>query len=349
MEARIARAAFLAAAVLSLAAGHRTPNFVVQAASSQVAEQVGDAAEQLRRDLAVEWLGHTMPNWTNPCPIEVKVGSNLGAGGATTFMFDRGEVFGWQMSIQGSLERVLDSVLPHEVTHTVFASHFRRPLPRWADEGACSTVEHDSERRKQQNALVHYLKNRQGIPFSQMFAMMEYPRDILPLYAQGHSLATFLIAQGGKQKYLKFVGAGLGGKEWTRVTREFYGFENLGALQNGWLDWVRHGSRLPLAASAVASSLKGDTGEALARIEPAPLEQAHVGPSPDESSEFDPFRRPVPEATQAGTESLTPAKPLVPVRKGAVARSKEPSRAAAGTEQTSVYDGRARRRDTLRR
>ena len=44
-----------------------------------------------------------------------------GAGGATSFVFDRGEVFGWKMNIQGSRERILDSVLPHEVTHTIFA------------------------------------------------------------------------------------------------------------------------------------------------------------------------------------------------------------------------------------
>jgi len=327
MEARFAGAACVAAAVLSLGAGHRTPNFVVQAASPQVAEQVGEAAEQFRRDLAVEWLGREMPNWTNPCPIEVNVGPNLGAGGATTFMFDRGptgnmEAFGWQMSIQGSLERVLDSVLPHEVTHTIFASHFRRPLPRWADEGACGTVEHDSERQKQQGALVHYLRTRRGIPFSQMFAMKEYPRDILPLYAQGHSLATFLIAQGGKRKYLKYVGAGLHGEEWTRVTREFYGFDNLGALQNGWLEWVRKGSRLPLAASAVATSSTDDAGEALARVEPLDVQPEQDEPAQLASSQLDPARRRVP---------------------------KGPARAARDVEHTSVYDGRARRRDALRR
>ncbi|HVC97154.1 MAG TPA: hypothetical protein VND64_25975 [Pirellulales bacterium] len=332
MEARVFRAACLAAAVLLLGAGHRTANFVVQAASDQVAEQVGDAAERFRHDLAVEWLGQAMPNWTYPCPIEVKVGDNLGAGGATTFMFDRGEVFGWQMSIQGSLERVLDSVLPHEVTHTVFASHFRQPLPRWADEGACSTVEDESERQKQQRSLIHYLKNRRGIAFSQMFAMKEYPRDILPLYAQGHSLATFLIAQGGKQKYLKYVGAGLRGEQWGRATREFYGFENLGALQNGWLHWVRQGSRLPLAAAAVAA--KNETDEALARAEP---------------SELDPARRPVPETAPSEAGGTDADGPLVPVRNTAVAKSNGPSRTVADAQPTSVYDGRARRRDTLRR
>ena len=92
-----------------------------------------------------------MPNWAQPCPITAQVGRHLGAGGATSFVFEHGEVFGWRMTIQGSLERILDSVLPHEVTHTIFATHFRQPLPRWADEGACTTVEHASEKAKQQH------------------------------------------------------------------------------------------------------------------------------------------------------------------------------------------------------
>ena len=54
------------------------------------------------------------------------------------------------MNIQGSRERVLDSVVPHEVTHTIFASYFRCPLPRWADEGACTTMEDQSEIAKQE-------------------------------------------------------------------------------------------------------------------------------------------------------------------------------------------------------
>ena len=130
-----------------------------------------------------------MPTWAGPCPITVQVGDHLGAGGATSFMFERGEVYGWRMTIQGSLERVLDSVLPHEVTHTIFATHFRRPLPRWADEGACTTVEHASERAKQQMMLVDQLRNGRGIAFGQMFAMKEYPHDVMPLYSQGYSVA----------------------------------------------------------------------------------------------------------------------------------------------------------------
>jgi hypothetical protein len=223
------------------AAGYRTANFTVAAPTPQLAKEIGDTAEQCRRDLAIEWLGRELPNWTKPCPIHANVQPTLGAGGATSFIFDQGQVFGWEMKIQGSRERVLDSVVPHEVTHTIFATHFRQPLPRWADEGACTTVEHHSEIAKQERMLIDFLKNRRGIPFNDMFAMKEYPSDVLPLYAQGHSLARYLIGQRGKRAFMTFLGDGLQDGNWPRAIREHYEYDHLLALQNSWLDWVKAG------------------------------------------------------------------------------------------------------------
>ncbi len=262
MEARIIRAAFLVAIVSSTVspatvssasgASHRTANFIVQAPTEQLAREFGEAAEGFRRDLALEWLGRELPRWGQPCPISTQVSPQLGAGGATTFYFDRGksgtmEVFGWRMTVQGSRERILDSVLPHEVTHTIFATHFRRPLPRWADEGACTSVEHISERSKQHQMLIRFLKTGQGIPFDRMFAMKEYPRNVMPLYSQGYSSVRFLIAQGGKRKFIKFMEDGFASDNFPTSVRKHYGYHDLGVLQNKWLAWVRVGSprRIP--------------------------------------------------------------------------------------------------------
>jgi len=242
MDAHLLRCAVLVAAVSSLGASYRTNNFIVNAPTAEMAQQIGQAAEKYRSELAKDWLGHEMPKWAQPCPITAQVADNLGAGGATSFVFEHGEVYGWRMTIQGSLVRILDSVLPHEVTHTVFATHFRRPLPRWADEGACTTVEHSSERSKQQVMLVDFLKTGRGIAFSQMFAMKEYPHDVMPLYSQGYSVARYLIAQGGKHKFLEFVADGLRDENWTRAIQQHYGVASMGALQNDWLGWVRKGS-----------------------------------------------------------------------------------------------------------
>jgi hypothetical protein len=234
------------------AAGHRTANFIVDAPTDLLARRIGDAAEQYRHDLAIEWLGQPLPRWSRPCPIKAQVAPQLGAGGATSFVFDNGEVFGWTMTIQGSEERIIDSVLPHEVTHTIFASHFRRPLPRWADEGACTTVEHPVERARQHRLLIEFLTTGRGIAFPEMFAMREYPADVLPLYSQGYSLARYLIERGGRHKYVTFVGDGLTTDDWKAALTRHYGVGGVAQMQQIWLDWVKQGCPAPPASLAAA-------------------------------------------------------------------------------------------------
>src|SRR5687768_11880045 len=79
------------------AAGYKTTNFVVSAPTPQLAKEIGDSAEMWRRELAIEWLGKELPPWSKTCPIHARVAPNTGAGGATSFIFDRGQVFGWKM------------------------------------------------------------------------------------------------------------------------------------------------------------------------------------------------------------------------------------------------------------
>jgi hypothetical protein len=255
MDARLFRPALLAVLLaISMGASYRGANFTVETADPQMAARISQAAEQFRHDLAIEWLGQEMPNWAQPCMMTVHVAPNLGAGGATTFVFDHGEVFGWRMTIQGSAERVLDSVLPHEITHMVFASYFRRPLPRWADEGGATSVEHISEKQKHRQMLVQFLRTGRGIAFGQMFAMTEYPQDVMPLYAQGYSLAEFLIYHGGRKKFVAFLADGMGDGQWAAAIQRNYRISDLPALQNTWVAWVAQGFPAPTTDSNVMAA-----------------------------------------------------------------------------------------------
>jgi hypothetical protein len=280
MEARLFRAVALAALLLvSLGARFQSANYIVDTADAKLAQQIAEAAEKDRRALAVEWLGQTMPNWSQPCLMTVEVGPHLGAGGATTFVFDRGEVFGWRMNIQGSAERIFDSVLPHEITHMVFATHFRRPLPRWADEGGATSMECPSEKAKHRAMLLQFLRTGRGIAFSQMFAMTEYPPDVMPLYAQGYSLAEYLIQHGGRRKYVQFLDDALASNQWPEAVQRHYGMTDLGALQNTWLAWVRDGFPPPAAAATPAMAVAAAAAKGSAdgrRPRPAPNLVYHV-------------------------------------------------------------------------
>ena len=247
MEARLFSVALVAAALLACGANYRSENFIVHSSSSdQIANEICVAAETYRRDLAIEWLGHELPPWREPCPINLsRVRPQEPASGKTSFFFRGSEPFGWDMEVNGTRERVLDSVLPHEITHTIFATHFGAPLPRWADEGGSTTVEHASEKAKQDANLIRFLKGNKGIAFNKMFAMKEYPREMLPLYSQGYSLTRFLIMHGGEQgkrKFVSYVGDGMRQNNWTKATSQHYGYNSLSDLQIAWVEWVKKGS-----------------------------------------------------------------------------------------------------------
>ncbi len=231
-------------AVASLGAGFRTPNFVITAPTEQIAKQVGEAAEVYRKELAIDWTGKPLPgNWSSPCPIEVDVG-NTGARGETKFNFQNGEVFGWKMEIHGTEQRILDSVLPHEINHTIFASIFRRPLPRWADEGAASLIENESERMRLRKIHDQVMRTPRKIPLKTLLEMKNYPTDtqqVLTMYAEGHSLADYLVQRGDKPTYLKFLQMAHE-KSWNEALKSIYQFESVEALERIWDEWVLAGS-----------------------------------------------------------------------------------------------------------
>lgn len=257
MDARFRTAFFALGSFLFVAASHRSPNFFVNAPTPEIAREVATTAERYRSELAVEWLGQELPNWARPCTVTVRVGQ-VGAGGVTSFNFDRGEVYGWNMTLQGPYDRILDSVLPHEVSHTIFACYFRRPLPRWADEGAATLAEIDSERRRQTTTARQVLGNRQHIPLRKLVGMKEYPtemRDVMTLYAEGYSLAELLVQRSGKTVYLNFLNDAhyIG---WEQAVQKHYGYRGLEELEQEWHGWIMAGSPplQPVAGQQIADA-----------------------------------------------------------------------------------------------
>jgi hypothetical protein len=226
-----------------------SPNFTVYANDPNWAKEVSQAAEEYRKALAIHWIGQTLPQWSKPCVLFVQDSPQALASGETNYTLVSGAVINFKMIVRGTRERILDSVLPHEVTHTIIASHFApygRPVPRWADEGMCTTVEHETERRKHDQLLIKFLSEGQGLPFATLFLLEDYPANPLPLYAQGYSLASFLIAQGGAEgprTFIRFLEAGMKKNDWVSATNEIYGYPMVGKLQVAWNDWVNNGGR----------------------------------------------------------------------------------------------------------
>jgi hypothetical protein len=310
----------LASTQPAAAATYTTANFVVSAPSDTLARQFGDMAEIYRKEKALQWLGQEMPNWQRRCPLEVKIATG-GAGGATTFTFggdgSRGFVSSQHMEIHGPARQLLDSVLPHEITHTVLAHHFGRPVPRWADEGGSVLSENDEER------FTHDVRNREllnagrGIRLSVLFRMAEYPRDMIVLYAQGYSVSAYLVERGGsgvggRQKLLQFLAVGMQGgdsrshgtaESWNLAARQVYGVNGVDALEGQWLEALKsppsrvaaRGDRAPgtpTARPADAVAVRSSAAPVVPVLEP-PVRAAR-GTAPDREPLAAP-RAPVPD------------------------------------------------------
>ncbi|HBE68430.1 MAG TPA: hypothetical protein DDW52_09820 [Planctomycetaceae bacterium] len=145
-------------------------------------------------------------------------------------------------------------------------------MPRWADEGACTTVEHESEKSKHRGHLKNFLKTGRGLPFNYMFRLEDYPDDIMPLYAQGHSVVQFLIDQAGPRKFVEFIDRGMASNNWPAALKKVYLYNSIGNLQVSWNRWLANGAPedlsaySPLAASAVRlASADGNQGSATVR------------------------------------------------------------------------------------
>src|SRR5262245_13338265 len=231
----------VASVFVSMGADYRTTNFVVKAPNQEVAQQVGQWAEYYRKAKAIEWLGQEMPPWPQPCPLIVTVTMD-GPSGATEFQFSpQGGVMSQNMRIQGPLDRLLSSVLPHEITHTVFAHYFRRALPRWADEGGSVLSEDDVERDKH-DKIVRGILNRQGaFQLRQLFTLPDYPRSgdkVMCLYAQGFSVSHYLVYISNRQTFLHFIGLGMQ-QGWDKAVQTCYGLRSVEELEESWLKFLR--------------------------------------------------------------------------------------------------------------
>jgi hypothetical protein len=247
-------AAFLVGALpLLCGASHRTANFVVEAPNAEIARTVAEHAEKCRRTIARAWLGKELADWARPCPVKVKVTAGE-AGGLTSFGFDHGHVTDQSMVVEGRLERILASALPHEITHTIFAAYFGGPMPRWADEGASLLSEDDRELRRHDQIADDLFARRGALTLATLFQIEEYPKDLMSFYGQGYSISRFLVEIGGRPRFLKFVRDGLE-SGWDRATVDHYGLADVRELDRAWRSWHR-------VASTASRSPHRDGGDA---------------------------------------------------------------------------------------
>jgi RNA polymerase sigma factor (sigma-70 family) len=234
-----------------------TPNFSVSGVPPRVARLIAESAERHRKEVAERWLGKALPNWPEPCPIEVRINDKGSPGGATTFAFLERKIE-MRMRLEGSLDRLLADTLPHEVTHTVLATHFGKSVPRWADEGIAMLNESPEEQQRHQRLFHELAAERRNIKLDKLFKFKDYPDDVMVLFAQGFSVTHFLVERKDRPTLLKFVKDGMD-SGWDKAAKKHYGFGDVAELEQSWLDSL-HGKEIAPPESAESLGLPKSPG-----------------------------------------------------------------------------------------
>jgi hypothetical protein len=315
MALRPSLALVLVGALASLGASYRTPNFVVEAPDPAFAQQLGDWAEYHRKQKAMDWLGYEMPTWGRPCPLRVTVTPN-GSGGATEFAFDAGRILSINMHIEGKPDRLVASVLPHEITHTVLAYYFRMPVPRWADEGG-SVLSEDEQERAMHEQTIRQILQQPGrtIPLRRLFSLKNYPPDVMVLYAEGYSVTNFLVGQSSRQVFLTFLAQGMQNdwNNWDAAVRTHYRYRSVEELEAAWAQHVRSGRQQPTQlASNRGSGERASSASRVVVLQTAPPAQPRLeAPEPV-------YRGQIPDDAPAPVDYRTPptVQPLSEPRQG---------------------------------
>jgi hypothetical protein len=217
------------------AATVHSKNFTVYAATDEIAENISVVAEKCRTNSCNLWLKEELPTSKNKCPIHVRV-TDTACSGETTYSFVDGELLVNKMNVRGRYNSIIDTVIPHEINHIVFAEYFKHFPPRWADEGAASTMESESEQLRSKLLLDQYLNTNKYIPIEELIYIDTYPDDnlkLLIMYSEGHSLVKFLLQKQDHNQFIKFI------EEANEIGHDaallkYYEYKSIDDLERDW-------------------------------------------------------------------------------------------------------------------
>jgi hypothetical protein len=225
----------------------RTENFTIWHTDPALADRVAKAAEAARDEQSRRWTGSEPKGpWTPRCNIVLfpdvrsfvdATGQARTSPGFSTIDLRNGRVGERFIKLRADAERLVEVVLPHEVTHVVLVDLFpNEPIPRWADEGMAILAEPADAQRRRSDLSAAFAANRL-FTVEQILTAVDYPADSRhwPLYhAQSVSLTRFLVHRDTPRRFVEFLRASQAdGLE--PALRRIYQIDGFADLQRLWL------------------------------------------------------------------------------------------------------------------
>jgi hypothetical protein len=181
------------------------------------AEEVLQTAERARTRVCRKWFGEAVGPWQPRC--ELNLYPSGAAYQAATGLPDRAPGFAQtrhegervvsrQIDLRGDWPELLTALLPHEVTHIVFADQFgSRPLPSWASEGIAVLTEPSQNIARHLRNLPRHRDEGLLLSVKDLVEQSGYPNryGMGAFYAQSVSLVQFLEKEKGPEALTAFL------------------------------------------------------------------------------------------------------------------------------------------------
>ena len=247
----------------------QTANFQIFHNDPALARKVAVKAEAARRDAAKRWSGvEPTASWTPKCDLYLYPTAEIFAAetqqppespGFSTAGLSEGRVTARLVKLRVDHAKMLDAVLPHEVTHIVLADLFPvKQIPRWADEGMSVLSEPDGDQSLRARDLSE--------PFSKdvlfhldVLMTADYPSGNYwaLYYAQSVSLTRYLVSQGTPTQFVQFVRA-TQAMSLDAALKQTYRLASVAELESRWKTHARS-TLQSMTASAGASNSSAES------------------------------------------------------------------------------------------
>jgi hypothetical protein len=239
-----------------------TANFRILFDDPSLADRVAALAETLRDEQYQKWTGSPPPRkWSPVCDIylypnrttyQKRTGQPDECHGFSTIGHEGGKVVSRRLNLHADQDQLIESVLPHELTHIVLADLFldARP-PLWAGEGLAALSESDVDQASRLALLGSAIGSGELFHLSELMADQHPAGNHWELYcAQSSSVARFLIDRATPARFIDFLRGCKSSSLESELSR-LYGITSLDELERLWLADAR--AKIPQSASTTPS------------------------------------------------------------------------------------------------
>ena len=205
------------------------------AADQPLADEIRDAAEGLRKQIALEWLGAELPPGKGRTVISIHVDDSANRG--LTWLIDHPKRKMHSTWLTTSREGATGPLLAHEIVHVVLGTYYPGRLPAWADEGAASLQDGPQRDAIRNRILASWARDASWPEIADVLGAPTLPSSDQRAYAVAVSLTRYLLTRGDKPQLLRFA---VEGREqgWDKALRTHYRIQSVDELQAAWQGWV---------------------------------------------------------------------------------------------------------------